>query len=263
MELLEAVVLGVIQGVFEWLPVSSEGINSLIMVNFFGKTLLDAAVIAIWLHTGTLLAALVYFRDDMLKLFRNFPLYLKNPKKETDTNTLTSFLIISTFLTGVVGLPLFLFGIGKANISGATATALIGILLILTGLLQKYSKKAIDKKDITKGDAALVGGLQAFSVLPGISRSGITVSVLLLRNYDARSALKLSFLMSIPAVLAAEVGLALLGRITLDAYSLVSVVISFAFGILTIDALLKIGGRINFGNFCIILGVLSITAVLL
>jgi undecaprenyl-diphosphatase len=100
-------------------------------------------------------------------------------------------------------------------------------------------------------------------VFPGISRSGITVSVLLLRNYDARSALKLSFLMSIPAVLAAEVGLALLDRITLDAYSLISVVISFVFGMLTIDALLKIGRRINFGNFCIFLGVLSITAVLL
>ena len=263
MELLEAIILGVVQGVFEWLPVSSEGINSLLMVNFFGKTLQDAAVFSIWLHTGTLFAAVVYFRDDVLKLARNFPTYVKNPRKSTEENRLTTFLVISTALTGIIGLPLFLFGIDKANISGAAATAFIGILLIFTGLLQKYSRKSFEKKDITTGDSALVGGFQAFSVLPGISRSGITVSVLLLRNYDARSALKLSFLMSIPAVLAAEVGLAMLGRITLDVYSFVSVASSFVFGLLTIDVLLKVGGRINFGNFCIFLGVLSITAVLL
>jgi undecaprenyl-diphosphatase len=252
-----------VQGVFEWLPVSSEGINSLIMVNFFGRALEEAVVYSIWLHAGTLFAAVVYFKDDVLKLARNFPTYVKNPKKSTKENRLTTFLIISTTLTGIIGLPLLLFGIEKANISGASATAFIGILLIFTGLLQKYSKKSFEKKDTTTGDSALVGGLQAFSVLPGISRSGITVSVLLLRNYDARSALKLSFLMSIPAVLVAEVGLAVLGRITLDLYSLVSVASSFVFGLLTIDVLLKIGGKINFGNFCIFLGVLSITAVLL
>jgi undecaprenyl-diphosphatase len=261
LEFLEAIVLGVIQGVVEWLPISSEGINSLIMVNFFGKSLLEAVVYSIWLHTGTLLAAVVYFRADVLKLARNFPAYVKNPKKETEENRLTTFLIVSTALTGIIGLLLLLFGIDKANISGAAATAFIGILLIFTGLLQKYSKKSCEKKDITIIDSALVGGLQAFSVFPGISRSGITVSVLLLEKYTARDALKLSFLMSIPAVLVAETGLALLGKITLDVCSLVSVASSFVFGLFTINVLLKIAGRINFGNFCIFLGVLSLAVV--
>jgi undecaprenyl-diphosphatase len=226
-------------------------------------TLLDAALYSIWLHTGTLFAAVIYFKSDLLKLLKNFPLYLKNPKKETAENTLTSFLIISILLTGVVGLPLFLSGIDRANISGAAATALIGILLIITGLLQKYSRKSSEKKDITTLDSALVGGLQAFSVLPGISRSGITVSVLLLRDYDAQSALKLSFLMSIPAVLLAQVGIALFGSITIDTYSLVSVVISFVFGLLTIRVLMEIAGRVNFGNFCIFLGLLGLGAALM
>lgn len=263
MEFIEAVVLGVVQGVFEWLPVSSEGINSLIMVNFFGRGLEEAVVYSIWLHTGTLFAAVAYFRKDVRKLTGNIKTYIKNPKKDTKENNLTTFLIISTIMTGIIGLPLLLFGIDNANISGAAATALIGILLIFTGLLQKYSKRAFEKKDVTPIDSALAGGFQAFSLFPGISRSGITVSVLLLRKYDTRSALKLSFLMSIPAVLVAEVGLALLGKITLDLYSLISVAISFIFGLFTIDFLLKIGGKINFGNFCIFLGVLSITAVLL
>jgi undecaprenyl-diphosphatase len=255
-------VLGIVQGIVEWLPISSEGVNSLIMVNFFGKTLAEAVVYSIWLHTGTLFAAIIYFREDVLKLLENFSLYLKNPKKETDENLLTSFLIISTFLTGVVGLPLFLFGVDRANVSGAVATAFIGILLIFTGLLQKYSRGSSEKKDITMKDSVLVGGFQAFSVLPGISRSGITTSVLLLRKYEARDALKLSFLMSIPAVFVAEVGLALLGRIIIDAYSLIAVGISLVFGLLTIAVLMKIATRINFGNFCIFLGLLSLAAVL-
>jgi undecaprenyl-diphosphatase len=251
-----------VQGIFEWLPVSSEGINSLLMVNFFGKDLFEAAVYSIWLHTGTLFAALIYFRDDVLKILRNFPNYIKNPKNGTRENRITTFLIISTALTGIVGLPLLLFGIEKANINGATATAFIGILLIFTGLLQKYSKGATVGKSITKADSALVGALQGFSVFPGISRSGITVSALLLRNYDARSALKLSFLLSIPTVLLAEVGLAVLGKIAIDAYSLLAMVIAFVFGLLTINALMKIAGEINFGNFCVFLGVLSLGAAL-
>jgi len=251
-----------VQGVSEWLPISSEGINSLIMVNFFGKTLAEAVVYSIWLHTGTILAATVYFRAEVLKLLENFPLYVKNPKKDTDENRLTTFLIASTALTGIIGLPILLFGVDRANFSGEAATAFIGLLLIFTGLLQKYSMRPSGKRGITLKDSALVGGLQAFSVLPGISRSGITTSALLLRKYEARSALKLSFLMSIPAVFAAEVGLVLLGRITIDACSLLAVAISFVFGLLTISILMEIAGRVNFGNFCIFLGLLSFAAAL-
>jgi undecaprenyl-diphosphatase len=261
-EFLEAIVLGMVQGVLEWLPISSEGINSLIMVNLFGKTFAEAAVYSIWLHAGTLLAAVIYFREEVLKLLKNLPLYVKSPKKDTDENRLTTFLIVSTALTGIVGLPILLLGVERANVSGASATAFIGLLLILTGLLQKYSRRHSLKRSVTLEDSALVGSLQAFSVLPGISRSGITMSGLLLRKYEAHDALKLSFLMSIPAVLIAEVGLALLGKIIINAYSLLAVTISFVFGLLTIGILMEIAGRVNFGNFCIFLGLLSFAAVL-
>jgi len=251
-------VLGIVQGIVEWLPISSEGINSLIMVNFFGKSLGEAAIYSIWLHAGTLLAAIIYFKAELLGLLKNFPLYIKNPRVNTDENLLTTFLIISTLLTGIVGLPIFLFGIEKINVSGAAATAFIGILLIFTGILQKYSKNPIEKRDIELNDSAIVGILQAFSVLPGISRSGITISTLLLRKYDSHSALKLSFMMSIPAVFVAEIGIGIMGRIIIDAYSLLAVAISFVVGLLSIGILMGVAGRINFGNFCISLGLLSL-----
>ncbi len=251
-----------VQGVTEWLPISSEGINALIMVNFFGRTLSEAAVYSIWLHTGTLLAAVVYFRAEISMLLTNLSAYAKNPGRDTGGNRLTTFLIASTVLTGIIGLPIFLFGLDRTNFSGGVATAVIGLLLIFTGLLQKYSKRASGERAIGLKDSLLVGSLQAFSVLPGISRSGITTSALLLMKHEARSALKLSFLMSIPAVFAAEVGLGLLGKITLDAYSLLAVLISFVFGLITIRALMETAGRVNFGNFCILLGLLSVATLL-
>ena len=253
--------LGIFQGIVEWLPLSSEGINSLIMVNFCGKSLAEAAFYSIWLHTGTLLAAIIYFRAELVGLLRNVPSYIKNPKSDTGKNRLTTFLIVSTVLTGIIGLPILLFGISNANVSGGAATAFIGILLIFTGLLQKYSKNSFEKKEITLLDSALLGILQAFSVLPGISRSGITTSTLLLRKYDARSALKLSFLMSIPAVFVAEVGLGALDMIVVDVYSMLSVAISFIVGLLSIGILMNVAHKINFGNFCIFLGILSLLVV--
>ncbi len=233
------------------------------MVNFFGRSFSEAALYSIWLHTGTLLSATVYFRGELLNLVENLPAYVKNPKKDTYENRITTFMLASTVLSAIIGLPVLLIGLDKADFSGKSATALIGFLLIFTGLLQKYSKRSTKKREITLKDGMVVGTAQAFSALPGISRSGITTSTLLLRRYDAKSALRLSFLMSIPAVLAAEVGLAILGKITIEASSFIAVAISFAIGLLTIGILMDLAGRINFGNFCIILGLLSTAPLLL
>ncbi len=274
---LEAVVLGTIQGIAEWLPVSSEGMTSLILINFFGKSLSEAIPIAVWLHMGTLLAALVYFKDDVFLIAKRLPEYFTGivsrtrmqeiPDSEpagSGEDRLISFLIISTFLTGVIGLPIMLYITEKTEISGEGATAAVGVLLILTGLFQRLSAGAKNpKKEPGMQDALFTGIAQGFAAFPGISRSGITVAALLFRKFDSEKALKLSFLMSIPAVLASEIGIGIMGLLVIDLNSLLAVIFSFIFGLLTINILLKVARKVDFSYFCIILGFMSVLPLLL
>ena len=257
----EALILGTIQGISEWLPISSEGMTSLVMINLFGKSLAEALPISIWLHIGTMLAAVVFLRKDILEILQNLPGYIRNLSSKKPASSITTFLIVSTVLTGIVGFPLILFAVGFTDFSGKAATASIGLLLIFTGLLQRKAAGRIDeKKEIGMADTFITGIVQGFSALPGISRSGITVSALLLRKFDAERALRLSFLMSIPAVLAAETGLILRDMIAFDVNYLAAIASSFVFGLLTISALFRAAKKIDFSWFCFVLGILSIAA---
>ncbi|TGC10930.1 undecaprenyl-diphosphate phosphatase [Methanolobus halotolerans] len=260
--LFEAVVLGIVQGVAEWLPISSEGMTSLVMINVFGKTFAEALPISIWLHTGTLFSAAIYFRKDLLEILYGIPGYVRNVKSgNKQEQPLISFLIISTLLTGLVGLPLIVLATNITEFSGKIATAFIGLLLIFTGVLQITASARDTKKHIPLfGDSLVTGIAQGFAALPGISRSGITVSSLLLRNFQAPQALRLSFLMSIPTVLVADVGIAMMGMLTIDANSLIALCFAFIFGILSIDAFIKIAQKFDFARFCIVLGLLSLLA---
>lgn len=266
MSLFAYLLLGAVQGITEWLPISSEGINTLIMVNLFHQPVAEAVNISIWLHSGTLLAALIYFRKEITQLLRNLPQYARELRgsAHSEASWLTTFLIISTLLTGIVGAPLFVFGLGDKEIPAGLVTAIIGIFLIITGLVQRYARKLSGTKAISDvKDAILLGVVQAFSVFPGLSRSGLTVSALLFRGYNSAQVIRLSFLMSIPAVLAAEIGLALIDEVDFALPAIGSVVISFVLGFLTIGALIRIAPRIAFWKFCIFIGVLSLLALVI
>jgi undecaprenyl-diphosphatase len=257
MEAIIALILGIIQGITEWLPISSEGILVLIMVNFFKSTLLEAVFLAIWTHIGTLLAAIVFFRKDLDSLVRRIFLYLKDTKK-TSFDKQGSFLVLSTGLTALVGTPLLFFGLDKINLPSYWVTILIGLLLIITGIIQLLSRRrrsASNKLQVK--DAIPVGIVQGFSILPGISRSGITVSTLLLLGYSGKNALRLSFLMSIPVVLGAEVGLVLLNRVVFNINAIILVGAAFLTGLATIKIFLTAAEKMGFGYFCILIGSLS------
>ncbi len=257
----EAVVLGIVQGIAEWLPISSEGMTSLVMINVFGKSLAESLPIAIWLHTGTLLSAMVYFRAELKKVIKEVPGFVKERDLQNKDHTLIIFLIISTMLTGFVGLPLILFATGWEDFSGKMATAFIGFLLIFTGILQITASKNIKMKtDPVLKDSIIVGITQGFAALPGVSRSGITVSTLLLGKFQASDALRLSFLMSIPAVLVAELGMGAMGLLIIDATSILALFFAFIVGILTIDIFIKMAEKYDFSKFCIGLGLLSIVS---
>ncbi|MCD4704105.1 MAG: undecaprenyl-diphosphate phosphatase [Methanosarcinaceae archaeon] len=262
--LVEAIILGTVQGIAEWLPISSEGMTSLVMVNVFGMTLSEAIPLAIWLHIGTLLSAVIYLRQDVMDILRDLPDYVRSFSSGSSHDATITFLIISTLLTGIVGLPLMKFATGFTDFSGALATALIGVLLIATGILQKVVAKGSARKNLPEiSDSVIVGVAQGFAALPGISRSGITVSALLLRKYESSKAIRLSFLMSIPTILVAEIGIGLMGLITVDRYAVVALLFAFLFGLLTIDMFLKVAERMDFSNFCIALGLLSVLVLLL
>ena len=259
--IFEAIILGIVQGVAEWLPISSEGMTTLVMINVFNRTLADALPIAIWLHTGTLLSAAVYFRTDIKEIISEIPHYLKNKHVQEKKNSIITFLLIATAITGIIGLPLILFATGMEEFSGKLATALIGVLLIITGMLQiSASKRTKKREQPVIIDSVIAGIAQGFAALPGISRSGITVSILLLRDIEASQALRLSFLMSIPAVLAADVGIGAMGLLSFDVNSLLALLFAFVFGILTIDLFIKAAKIFDFSKFCIALGILSILA---
>ena len=267
MSFLEAVVLGVVQGLVEWLPLSSEGVLTLVMVRFFGSTFADAVVYSVWLHLGTSLAALIYFRNDFFKIAKSYKELVFNPSKKSlkkKASSLPLFVLVSTVLTGIVGGLAFLFFVRGSDIDGRLATGLIGVMLIITGFVLLFSRRShsLSKKANFK-DSFLVGIVQGFSIIPGVSRSGVTVGTLLLRRYDAAMALKISFILSVPAILGAVLFILVFEEFVIDVYAFVAAFISFVVGFITIKYFMLLAEKINFAYFCFILGALAIIGMFL
>lgn len=256
-------VLGAIQGIAEWLPVSSEGLIILVRTNIFPveQSVADAIREALFLHMGTFFAALVYFRRDVARLLRA---PFKGQGAMPGTKPLFLFLAISTLLSGAIG-----FSIAEGE-QHAIAPAIgeyagwinigIGLMLVITGGLLLVAHRSAGIKRETRHlnwvDGVLLGVVQGFAAVPGLSRSGLTVSALLLRRVREEDALRISFLMSLPIVFAANIVFNLPLLFDIDAAHLVGLAASFVFGLLTIHILLRVAKRINFGKFVLAFGVL-------
>ena len=252
--MLEYIVLGAIQGITEWLPVSSEGIITVAYSELLGAPVSDAIPYALWLHAGTALSAVVSFRSQVVKLMREV---VSIPKKPSN---ILVFLLISTVISGLVGLPLFIMIDNLSESVGLSAMALVGLLMIATGAMQ-FVKPTLPKQTSDQTpvlDALLAGFAQGLSVLPGLSRSGLTISVLILRKVDKQSALTLSFIMSIPASIAASTYMILSDKIEVGTEHIAAGLVAFIFGLITIQGLVKIASRINFGMFVVPIGILML-----
>jgi len=267
MTILQGLILGAVQGIAEWLPVSSQGIVTLILVNFFDLQFKQAFFLSIWLHLGTLLAAVFYFRRELWEIIRYLPAWLRGIRHPaaTEQGRLITFLAVATVVTAAVGGPLILLSLDNLQLGGALLTAVIGLFLIITGLAQRFALKAgsLEDRPLRMLDALWVGLAQALSAFPGFSRSGMSLSALLLLRYGGGQSLRLCFLMSIPIVLAAEVGLGLLQGMEVNEAAVAGLISSAVFGFLTIKALMKVAVVLPFWIFCIALGLLSLVPWLL
>ena len=251
--------LGILQGVLEWLPVSSQGHLVLAMTYLLGIDSADALGLSVYLHSGTLFAAAIYFRRDLLALFRTLRSYrLRRSEQES---RLTSFLLFTTVLTGIIGYLIYRLA-EATGLLGEFFMASTGIALVSTGLIQKLAKESAERSvnDLKLTDTLILGVAQGLSAFPGISRSGITISALLIRGFKGEAALKLSFLMSIPAVIVAEIGLA--SAASLSKIGMMDLLLGSAFsfltGALSIHIFMKAARKIRFWSLCVLIGILAL-----
>ncbi len=249
MTLPEAALLGFIQGLAEWLPVSSEGVVTAVYSLAFGADLPDAVNFSLWLHIGTALAALAALRSDVWDVLRDIA------RRPTAPSPMTAFLILATLMSAPIG---FLLLVGLFEFSeriGAAAMTAVGILMLATGLilLRSESQGTRTRAALRWPDALLTGIAQGLAALPGLSRSGLTVSVLLWRGVDRREALTLSFLLSVPASLGAGLYAAISAGLYASPVALVALAVSALTGFVTIKALMSVARRLNFGWFVLLM----------
>lgn len=255
------IILGIAQGIAEWLPISSEAVLVLLQGYLFEEahSLRESIELALFLHMGTLLAALIYFRNDVVVLTRAL---VRFRSLQPETEYTLRFLAIATFVSALLGFAILqvIMGVEEQIEAGAkAATAVIGVLLLGTAALQFRARKEGIKmaKQLKSRDGIFVGVLQGLAALPGFSRSGLTISGLLIRKFDEQLALKLSFLLSIPIVFGANIFLNL-SRFVFSAELLVALLVSFLVGIITIDIFLRLASKLNFAYFVAFFGVLTL-----
>ncbi|KPJ55108.1 hypothetical protein AMJ47_01115 [Parcubacteria bacterium DG_72] len=258
--MIESIILGTVQGIAEWLPISSEGILVLLQVNLFKSGLNFTSLInyALFLHLGTFFAALIYFRKEIGELLKSLLNY-----KNTERKKVLNFYIISTIITGIVGF--FILKLLKyfEMLNAKWIMLIIGLALLITAFLQfknKAKKYYKQENDLKTADSVILGVLQGFSIIPGLSRSGLTISGLLLRKFSDTTALKLSFIMSLPVVLLGNIVLNL-DKFILSLENLIGLGFSFLFGILTIHVLLKFSQKVNFAWFVLIFGLIVLASI--
>lgn len=266
-EHLLAVLVGLLQGVLEWLPVSSEGAVAIATTLVAGATPADATRLGLFLHAGTAVSAIAYYRATLWALLGDLSGWRPRTAFGADTADL-SFFAVATVATGATGIPLYLVLAEVVSaLEGGAFVALIGLLLVATGLLQRYAGAVAlgERTQPTLLDAVLVGALQGVAILPGVSRSGTTVSALLLRGHEGENALLLAFVLSIPAALGANA--LVLAEDGVPAVSpggaALALAISAVVGYLAIGVLVRLVRRIPFWAVCVGFGGLAVAGGLL
>jgi undecaprenyl-diphosphatase len=261
MTYLQAILLGALQGLTEFLPVSSSGHLALLQDRLGIREV--PLLFDVLLHIATLGVVIIVFREKLLQLVKGFYRILRREAftEQEETKRLIVVLMISTLCTGILAVPL------EQWVEQASPK-LISLSFILTALLLLFAgtrKGHRVYRELTIWDGVFIGIAQGVGVLPGISRSGITISAGLVRKLERSVAGEYSFLLSIPAILGALV-LTLKDAALLEGYVAPSVVLAgmgsaFGTGYFALKLLLKTvrGGHLGwFALYLIPLGIIGI-----
>lgn len=267
---LYGIVLGVVQGVSEWLPVSSKTQVIVVSTYLLNLPFSTAYTFGLFMEVGTILAAIIYFRRELLTLLR----FLAR-RGDADSRRLFNYVLVSMVVTGIIGAPLYIM---VASIQGAynigIPMLLVGLVLIGDALLIRHARSQRTRPagsrrklaDMGLKDYVLVGIAQGIAALPGVSRSGVTTSTMLLLNVEADEAFRLSFLNCIFATSAA-VALTLVvsrGSVTAAVGTIglpglaIAIAVSTVVSLLLIDFMLKIAKHSKIVYLTAALGVLAL-----
>ena len=202
MNYLTSIILGVVQGLTEFLPISSSG-HLVIFHDILNWQTTDNLAFDVFLHWGTLVALVIYFYKDIIRYLTAFLKSLRHWNLRSDLDQKISWLILISMIPAVLA-GLFLNDIIDQLFRNIISVA---IFLIIVGLIflavEKYCLKNKDLTSMTWGKSLILGVAQALALMPGISRSGATISAGLAMNLNREEAARFSFLMSIPIVFAA------------------------------------------------------------
>lgn len=265
-EILKHIFFGAIQGITETLPISSSG-HLLILNKLFNLKQNNDLTFEILLHFGSLIAIFIFYRKTIIELIKNFFIYLFKKDKTKQTDYKYSWLLV------LATIPAAIFGLLFNDYIEEHLTSLLtaGISLIITALvlylISKMPKGHKEKVDMNWKDALFIGLVQAVAIIPGISRSGSTVSASLSRKLSIDNALRFSFLLFIPVAFGATL-LKVIDFIK-DPSSLIITIpyiiaflTSIVFTLISLNIFIEIIKKSKlsyFSIYCLLVGILSIS----
>jgi undecaprenyl-diphosphatase len=204
MDVLQAVLLGIVEGLTEFLPVSSTG-HLTIVEKLLGLRVDDIGVTAFTaiIQVGAIIAVILYFRKDIARLIAAWFRGLANREARTDPDyRLAWFVILGTIPIGVIGLLARHVITGSLRSLWVVAAALV-LWSVVMFVAERVGRQDRSERDLTLKDAIVIGLMQCIALIPGVSRSGATISAGLFRGLDRVAATRFAFLLSIPALIAA------------------------------------------------------------
>ncbi len=205
MIILEAIILGIVQGFTEFLPISSSA-HLIVLPWMFGwqGTLVDSLNFDVALHAGTLVAILAFFWKDWLDLLRKFFSGLGDGSWKTGDGRLVWFIVLATIPAGILGVK-YEHVVEESFRNPLLIAASLSLFSAVMWAADRYTAKTAEIGRMTLGHAIFIGCCQALALVPGVSRSGSTITGGLLTGYTRESAARFSFLLSTPVIAGAAV----------------------------------------------------------